>query len=121
MNRLPLALAFILVIALAATAIARGPNAPAPPGNAYGAYGCCCPWSAYLGICPVTPGELLRSFDDVCVTGVDEFGNPLFCEAGQEGAYPYRGQSLRQIALGAGFRSVAGLLDALCGTGWDQE
>jgi len=134
MNRLPLALAFILVIALAATAIARAPNAPAPPGNAYGAYGCCCPWSAYLGICPVTPGELLRSFDDVCEIHKihddkpDEFDR--YCELdepakgasdGEIVVYPYRGMTLRQIALGLyemGWitePNVSGILDLLCG------
>ncbi len=65
MKRLPFALALLLVVALAATAIARAPATPTPPGNAYGAYGCCCPWSAHLEICPVSPGSMLSSFDDV--------------------------------------------------------
>lgn len=114
MNRLPFALALLLVMALAATAIARAPATPAPPGNAYGAYGCCCPWSAHLGICPVTPGELLRSFDDVCEIRGDDDEFVRYCNEGEEGVYPYRGETLREIALGFGFRNVAGLLDVLC-------
>ena len=126
MNRLPYALALVLVMALAATAIARAPAAPAPPGNAYGAYGCCCPWSAHLGICPVTPGELLSSFDDVCVSSYDDDGTPNYCREGDEGEYPYRGMTLREIALlfyGYGLLetpNVAGILNFLCGHDWNQ-
>ena len=135
MNRLLYALALVLVMALAATAIARAPAAPAPPGNAYGAYGCCCPWSAHLGICPVTPGELLSSFDDVCEIHEihddkpDEFKFSRYCDLDKPGkgalegeivVYPYRGMTLREIALlfyGYGFLetpNVAGILDLLC-------
>ena len=125
MKRLPFALALTLVIALSATAIARAPNPPAPPGNAYGAYGCCCPWSAHLGICPVSPGALLSSFDDVCEIRDADDNFIRYCNAGEEGVYPYRGMTLREIALlfyefgVLREPTVAGLLDVLCRYGAD--
>lgn len=56
MNRLRIVLAFVLIIALAVPALARGPNQPNPPGKAYGFYGCMCPFTAE----PVTPGAYKR-------------------------------------------------------------
>lgn len=111
-----LALITILTVMLAFfTAAARPPAGATPVGNAYGAYGCCCPWSAHLGLCPVSPGALLSSFDDVCEIRDADDAFVRYCDEGEEGVYPYRGKTLREIAQGFGFRNVAGLLDFLCG------
>ena len=121
MKRLPFALALTLVIALSATAIARAPATPTPPGNAYGAYGCCCPYSAWLGECPQTPGAFMRGYQDVCV---DEDGN--WCSPGDDGFYPFEGMNPHQFALAVGsnfgvsFRNVAQMLDFFCGYDWDR-
>ncbi len=64
MNRLRIVLAFVLIIALAVPALARAPNAPDPSGNAYGFYGCCCPGTQAMGLCPLTPGAFQRALVD---------------------------------------------------------
>lgn len=121
MHRLVLSSFLTLMLALVIVAAARAPATVAPPGNAYGAYGCCCPWSAHLGICPVTPGALLTAFDDVCEIH-DEAGVFVrYCDAGEDGHYPYRGMTLRQIAQLFGLGNVRGLLDFLCGYDWDKR
>jgi len=117
MNRLPLTLALVLAMALAA---ASAQETTSPHGRADGAYGCCCPWSAHLGTCPVSPGMVLDSFDDVCVRDFDEDGQAVYCEPGEEGEHPYRGMTLEEIALFSGFEDVGGLLDFLCGYDWDK-
>ena len=124
MNRLPYALALVLVMALAATAIARAPAAPPPPGNAYGAYGCCCPYGESLDVCPISPGAFLQSFDDVCLL-FSEDGSYEFCDGDPAGIYPYRGMTPPQVARAVGpvfgttFRNVAAMLDFFCGYEWD--
>ena len=62
MKRLRIVLAFVILVAgLAMPGLARAPLAPSPPGDAYGAYGCCCPGTAWLGLCPLTPGAFQRA------------------------------------------------------------
>ncbi|MFU8889377.1 MAG: hypothetical protein ACNA8N_12330 [Trueperaceae bacterium] len=113
-----LILGLVLVVALAGSGLA---SAPAPPGNAYGAYGCCCPYSAWLGLCPLTPGAFMQGYPTVCV---NEDGG--FCYPGDEGIYPYRDMTPRQFAhavgelLGVEFRNVGAMLDFFCGDDWDR-
>ncbi len=126
MNRLPFALALLLVMALAATAIARAPATPAPPGNAYGAYGCCCPYSAWLEVCPMSPGAFLQGYHDVCLILDDHGAVKEFCDDDPDGVYPYRGMTPHQFTLAVGdvfgetFRNVGQMLDFFCGYDWDR-
>jgi hypothetical protein len=112
MKKLPWILGLIVVIALAGSGLAR---APAPPGNAYGAYGCCCPYNAWLGLCPVTPGAFMQGYPTVCV---NEDGG--FCYPGEDGIYPYRDLTPNQFARVFGFRNVGAMLDFFCGYDWDR-
>ena len=118
MKKLPWILGLVVVIALAGTSLARAPN---PPGNAYGAYGCCCPYSAWLGLCPLTPGEFMQGYPTVCV---DEHGG--FCYPGDDGYYPFRGMTPNEFARAVGvtfgvqFRNVGAMLNFFCGYDWDR-
>lgn len=49
MHKLVLTTFLVATLALVASAGARAPVAANPPGNAYGAYSCCCPYSDFLG------------------------------------------------------------------------
>ncbi len=116
---LPLGLAATLVLAVVGMAIAD-----AHAGD--GAYGCCCPYSAWLGSCPSTPGEFVNSFQDVCLI-LDEDGEMVeFCTDDPDGIYPYRGMALEEITLAVGpvvdqsFENVGAMLDFFCGYDWDK-
>ena len=118
MKKLPWILGLAVVFALAGTCLARTPN---PSGNAYGAYGCCCPYSAWLGLCPLTPGAFMQGYPSVCL---DDNGE--FCYPGDEGTYPYRDMTPNQFAravgaiFGVAFRNVGEMLNFFCGDDWDR-
>jgi len=115
MHKLVLTTFLVATLALVASAGARAPVAANPPGNAYGAYGCCCPYSDFLGACPLTPGAFLQGYHDVCV---DDDGT--WCEPGGDGHYPYLGLNPNQFARQLGFGTVAEMLRFFCGHDWDK-
>ncbi len=116
---LPLGLAATLVLAVVGMAIADGHAGDAE-------YGCCCPYSAWLGSCPLTPGAFVNSFDDVCLIVDDDGEFVAFCHDDPDGVYPYRGMTLEEITLAVGpvvdqsFANVGAMLDFFCGYDWDR-
>jgi len=116
---LPLGLATTLVLAVVGMAIAD-----AHAGDAV--FGCCCPYSAWLGACPQTPGAFVNSFEDVCLI-LDEDGELVeFCHGDPDGVYPYRGMTLEEFAVAVGpvvgeaFEDVGAMVDFFCGYDWDR-
>jgi len=120
MKKLPWFLGIVLVVALAGSGLAR---APTPPGNAYGAYGCCCPYSAWLGLCPQTPGAFMQAYHDVCLVP-NASGGYDFCYPGEDGFYPFAGMTPNEFARAVGanfgveFRNVGAMLNFFCGYDW---
>ncbi len=116
---LPLGLATTLVLAVVGMAIAD-----AHGGDAV--FGCCCPYSAWLGSCPQTVGAFTDSWDDACMI-FDEDGELVtFCQDDPDGVYPYRGMTLEEIAVAVGpnfgleFETVGAMMDFFCGYDWDR-
>ena len=94
----------------------------APGTDAEGAFGCCCPWSEAMGLCPGDLVTFLAGFDDVCFE-LDDAGEVAgFCHDDPEGHYPFRGLSWPEIAefisdVYGSEPTVGGMIDSLCGMG----
>lgn len=92
----------------------------APHTDAVGQYGCCCPWSEAMGLCPGDLVAFLAAWDDACIV-LDAEGEVVgFCRDDPDGAYPFRGMSWPEIAayisdVYGSEPTVGGLIDYFCG------
>ncbi len=115
MKRLLLTTIVTFTLALAGAASARAPADVSPPGNAYGAYGCCCPWSVHAGLCPSGLTDFLLALPEVCMLLDDDAEVVGFCVGDPDGFYPFRDLSYPEAAEFLGQASVGAMVDFFCG------
>jgi len=105
---LSLGLATTLVLAVVGMAIA---DAHADEAQ----YGCCCPWSVSVGLCPSSLTDFLLAMPDACMVLDDDGEVAGFCLDDPDGFYPLRDLSYPEMAEFVGVASVGAMIDFFCG------